>query len=172
MCIRDRYELWRLRLFSFGGYGLALVAFGAIECPPWQTSDAQEIRPDREFFWGKSIHYYRFVIEEEIIKLLKSIRGKSGLWRLLWFCLRILGVFKRYRVKLCGMLAKDSWKVLTIWKDPTSFSEDLDTLIISYFMDTCLESVFTSNEYSKPERKIITGVLASLDVRTNRFLAR
>jgi len=33
------YELWRLRLFSFGGYGLALAAlvlvvFGAIECPP------------------------------------------------------------------------------------------------------------------------------------------
>jgi len=33
------YELWRLRLFSFGGYGLALavlalVVFGAIECPP------------------------------------------------------------------------------------------------------------------------------------------
>ena len=32
------YELWRLRLFSFGGYGLALAAlalvvFGAIECP-------------------------------------------------------------------------------------------------------------------------------------------
>jgi len=32
------YELWRLRLFSFGGYGLALVAlalvvFDAIECP-------------------------------------------------------------------------------------------------------------------------------------------
>jgi len=32
-------ELWRLRLFSFGGYGLALAAlalvvFGAIECPP------------------------------------------------------------------------------------------------------------------------------------------
>jgi len=23
-----------LRLFSFGGYGLALVVFGAIECPP------------------------------------------------------------------------------------------------------------------------------------------
>jgi len=34
------YELWRLRLFSFGGYGLALAAlalvdFGAIECPPF-----------------------------------------------------------------------------------------------------------------------------------------
>jgi len=33
------YELCRLRLFSFGGYGLALAAlalviFGAIECPP------------------------------------------------------------------------------------------------------------------------------------------
>ena len=33
------YELWRLRLFSFGGYGLALAAlalmvFGAIVCPP------------------------------------------------------------------------------------------------------------------------------------------
>jgi len=33
------YELWRLRLFSFGGYGLALAAlalvvFGAIESPP------------------------------------------------------------------------------------------------------------------------------------------
>jgi len=33
------YELWRLRLFSFGGYGLALAAlalavFGAIEGPP------------------------------------------------------------------------------------------------------------------------------------------
>jgi len=33
------YELWRLRLFSFGGYGLALAAlalvvFGAVECPP------------------------------------------------------------------------------------------------------------------------------------------
>jgi len=33
-------ELWRLRLFSFGGYGLALAAlalmvFGAIECPPF-----------------------------------------------------------------------------------------------------------------------------------------
>jgi len=33
------YELWRLRLFSFGGYGLALAAlalmvFGAIKCPP------------------------------------------------------------------------------------------------------------------------------------------
>jgi len=32
------YELWRLRLCSFGGYGLALAAlalvvFGAIECP-------------------------------------------------------------------------------------------------------------------------------------------
>jgi len=23
-----------LRLFSFGGYGLALVVYGAIECPP------------------------------------------------------------------------------------------------------------------------------------------
>jgi len=36
------YELWRLRLFSFGGYGLALAAlalvvFGAIECPPYDT---------------------------------------------------------------------------------------------------------------------------------------
>ena len=29
------YELWRLRLFSFGGSGLALVVFGAIECPPF-----------------------------------------------------------------------------------------------------------------------------------------
>jgi len=33
------YELWRLRHFSFGGYGLALAAlalavFGAIECIP------------------------------------------------------------------------------------------------------------------------------------------
>jgi len=33
------YELWRLQLCSFGGYGLALAAlalvvFGAIECPP------------------------------------------------------------------------------------------------------------------------------------------
>jgi len=33
------YEHWRLRLFSFGGYGLALAAlalvvFGAIECSP------------------------------------------------------------------------------------------------------------------------------------------
>jgi len=33
------YKLWRLRLFSFGGYGLALAAlafvvFCAIECPP------------------------------------------------------------------------------------------------------------------------------------------
>jgi len=33
-----RYELWRWRLFSFGGYGLALAValalavFGAIEC--------------------------------------------------------------------------------------------------------------------------------------------
>jgi len=32
------YELWRLRLFSFSGHGLALAAlalvvFGAIECP-------------------------------------------------------------------------------------------------------------------------------------------
>jgi len=37
------YELWRLRLFSFGGYGLALAAlalvvFGAIECPPSKDS--------------------------------------------------------------------------------------------------------------------------------------
>jgi len=35
----DGYELWRLRLFSFGGYGLALAAlalavFGAIERIP------------------------------------------------------------------------------------------------------------------------------------------
>jgi len=27
-----------LRLFSFGGYGLALVIFGAIECPPKKVS--------------------------------------------------------------------------------------------------------------------------------------
>jgi len=35
----NQYELWRLRLFPFGGYGLALAAlalvvFGAIEYPP------------------------------------------------------------------------------------------------------------------------------------------
>jgi len=35
------HELWRLRLSSFGGYGLALAAlalvvFGAIECPPFR----------------------------------------------------------------------------------------------------------------------------------------
>jgi len=34
-----------LRLFSFGGYGLALAAlalvvFGAIECPPMEDDDA------------------------------------------------------------------------------------------------------------------------------------
>jgi len=28
------YELWRLRLYSFGGYGLALVVFGHIESIP------------------------------------------------------------------------------------------------------------------------------------------
>jgi len=41
------YELWRLRLFSFGGYGLALaalalVAFGAIECPPESLRDIKK----------------------------------------------------------------------------------------------------------------------------------
>jgi len=39
LTLPNLYELWRLRLFSFGGYGLALAAlallvFGAIECPP------------------------------------------------------------------------------------------------------------------------------------------
>jgi len=38
-----------LRIFSFGGYGLALSAlalavFGAIECPPKLTISVQEIR--------------------------------------------------------------------------------------------------------------------------------
>jgi len=38
------YELWRLRLFSFDGYGLALAAlalmvFGAIECPPFLATN-------------------------------------------------------------------------------------------------------------------------------------
>jgi len=39
LTLPNLYELWRLRLSSFGGYGLALAAlalvvFGAIECPP------------------------------------------------------------------------------------------------------------------------------------------
>jgi len=39
LTLPNLYELWRLRLFSFGGYGLALAAlalvvFGAIERPP------------------------------------------------------------------------------------------------------------------------------------------
>ena len=41
--IPNLYELWRLRLFSFGGYGLslaalALVVFGATECPPRKST--------------------------------------------------------------------------------------------------------------------------------------
>jgi len=57
------YELWRLRLFSFGGYGLALAAlalmvFGAIECPPpltflcLKTGDIElNIQRCRSYFW-------------------------------------------------------------------------------------------------------------------------
>ena len=43
------FSVWRLRLFSCGGYGLALAAlalvvFGAIECPPfWTSQDNFEI---------------------------------------------------------------------------------------------------------------------------------
>jgi len=49
-----------LRLFSFGGYGLALAAlalvvFGAIECPPTQLSLAAT-------FVGFSPYISRFVI--------------------------------------------------------------------------------------------------------------
>jgi len=45
LTLPNLYELWRLRLFSFGGYGLALAAlalvvFGAIECPPKQAGIA------------------------------------------------------------------------------------------------------------------------------------
>ena len=37
-----------MRLFSFGGYGLALAAlalvvFGAIECPPWKSGNAYRV---------------------------------------------------------------------------------------------------------------------------------
>jgi len=42
-----------LRLFSFGGYGLALVAltlvvFGAIECPPFSYLENIEMREQKK----------------------------------------------------------------------------------------------------------------------------
>jgi len=38
------YELWRLPLFSFGGYGLALVDFGAYDSYPVSKSSLSNER--------------------------------------------------------------------------------------------------------------------------------
>jgi len=48
LTLPNLYELWRLRLFSFGGYGLALTAlalvvFGAIEYPPGSQQLQKEL---------------------------------------------------------------------------------------------------------------------------------
>ena len=78
------YELWRLGLFSFGGYGLALAAlalvvFGAIECPPslptctqpiayrWNTKNFNYIR----IYVSSTIAYSLFLIMIEIANTVK-----------------------------------------------------------------------------------------------------